>query len=224
MFYSSLTLMAMGCLALALSIIFRLKSRRLNGLPRDLNASVFNRTFNVYDPYPDRIKVVHRFLTILPIIAGLGSILLGLAVWSLAMSGFIVSIFVIIIGLNLIMIAEAPEIYTNSNLFVKAVERNTMFAGGDLKVLQLIKKLAPKLANYYLVLAILFTAFAVTLPYTWNALPSLSTHVVQVIQQSGGSNGIIIAEVIAVILVLNLGLLQFLAFKIKNRMFNYELG
>jgi hypothetical protein len=221
--YSSLTLLAMGCLALALSIIFRLKSRRLDNLPRELNANVFDRTFNVFDPYPVRIKIIHNFLTVLPVIAGVGSIVLAFEVWSLAMSGFLISIFIIIIGLNLIMIAEAPEIYTNSNVFVKAVEKNAKFAEGDLKVLQLVKKLASKLAYYYLGLAVLFTTFSATLQYIWNALPSLLTQIVQAIETAGGSNGILIVEVIAATCILSLGLLQIVAVKIKNRMFSYEI-
>lgn len=222
-FYSSLTLMTMGCLALALSIIFRLRFRRLGSLPRDLDASVFDRTFNVFDPYPVRIKVVHRFLTALPVIAGIGSILLGFMVWSIAASGLIISVFIIIIGLNLIMIEEAPEIYTNSNVFAKAVEKNAKFAGGDLKVLRLIKKLSLKLGRYYLGLAVLFMALSVTLQYVWNALPSLLTRIVHGIEQSSGSNGMVVVEVIAVVFALNLTLLQFVAFKIKNRMFRYKI-
>jgi hypothetical protein len=222
-FYSSLTLIAMGCLTLALSMIFRLESRRLESLPRDLKASVFDRTFNVFDPYPRRVKLIHRFLTVLPVIAGIGSILLSFAVWILATSGLAISIFIIIIGLNLIMIGEAPEIYTNSNVFVKAVEKNAKFAAGDLKVLQLIKKLSLKLAHYYLGLAVLFTALSVALQYVWTALPSFLAQIVHAIKQVGGSNGITVVEIIAVILALNLVLLQFAAFKIKDRMFKYEL-
>jgi hypothetical protein len=222
-FYSSLTLVAMGCLALVLSIIFRLRFRRLEGLPRDLNASVFDRTFNVFDPYPVRIKVAQRFLTALPLIAGIGAILLRFVVWSIAASGLIISVFIIIIGLNLIMIEEAPEIYTNSKVFAKAVEKNVKFAGGDLKVLQLIRKLSLKLARYYLGLAIFFMALSITLQYIWNALPSLLTNIVHAIEQSSGSYGMAIVEVVAVILALNLTLLQFVAFKVKNRMFSYKI-
>lgn len=222
-FYSSLTLMAMGCLALALSIIFRLRFRWLDSLPRDLNASVFDRTFNVFDPYPVRIKVVQRFLTALPVIAGIGAILLSMIVWSFVASGLMMSVFIVIIGLNLIMIEEAPEIYTNTNVFAKAVENNAKFAGGDLKVLQLIKKLSLKLARYYLGLTVLFMALSVTLQYVWNALPSLLTSLVHGIEQSSGSNGMVVVEVIAVVLALNLTLLQLVAFKIKNRMFRYEI-
>jgi hypothetical protein len=222
-FYSSLTLMAMGCLTLAFSIVFRLRFRRLDNLPRNLNAVVFDRTFNVFNPYPVQIKVAQRFLTALPLIAGVGAILLSFIVWSIAASGLIISVFIIIIGLNLIMIEEAPEIYTNSNVFAKAVEKNAKFAGGDLKVLQLIKKLSLKLARYYLGLTVLFLALSVTLQYIWNDLPSLLTRIVHGIEQSSGSNGMIVVEVIAVVLALNLTLLQYVAFKIKNRMFSYKI-
>ena len=222
-FYSSLTLVAMGCLALALSIIFRLRFRRLDNLPRDLKASVFDRTFNVFDPYAARIKVTQRFLTALPLIAGVGAILLSFIVWNIAASGLMLSVFIIIIGLNLIMIEEAPEIFTDSNVFAKAVDNNAKFAGGDLKVFQLIKKLSLKLARYYLGLATLFVALSITLQYIWNELPSLLTRIVHGIEQSSGSNGMIVVEVVAVVFGLNLTLLQYVAYRIKNRMFKYEI-
>jgi len=184
---------------------------------------VFDRTFNVFDPYPDQIKVIHRFLTALPLIAGVGAIGLGFGVWSLLSSGLMLSIFVMIVGLNLIIIAEAPEIYTNSNIFTRAIQNQTKLASGDVKVLRVIRKLAPKLGHYYLALAITFIAFSLALQYIWDSLPSLFAQIANVIAQTSGSNGIGVMQAITIICALSCVLLQFVAFKIKSRMFRYEM-
>jgi len=215
--------MVMGCLALALSIIFWRKSRRLDSLPGDVAPSVFDRTFNVFDPYPDQIKVIHRFLTALPLIAGVGAIGLGFGVWSLLSSGLMLSIFVMIVGLNLIIIAEAPEIYTNSNIFARAIQDHAKLASGDVKVLRVIRKLAPKLGHYYLGLAIIFIVFSVTLQYIWDSLPSLFGQIANAIAQSSGSNGIGVTQALTIVFALSCVFLQFVAFKIKSRMFRYEM-
>jgi len=221
-FYSSLTLIAMGCLALSLSILFRLKFRSLNSLPRNLSATVFSRTFVVFDPYPQQTKVIHDFLLALPFVAFFVTLGLTLALWKMLASGLILSVLAIIVSLNLIVIEEAPELYMNSTLFIGAVQNGTNLANGDLKALQLIRSLAPKLSNYYLGIAIFLITSSIALPYIWTAVPWLFRQLIDLIARSSDSNQIVVLPITVILPALSLFILQLLAFKIKNRIFRHK--
>lgn len=221
-FYSSLSLIAMGGLALGLSVLFRLKFHSLNSLPRNLSASVFSRTFVVFDPYPQQTKVIHHLLLALPFVAFFVTLGLTLALWRMLASGLILSILAIIISLNLIVVEEAPEVYMNSNTFIKAVQNSANFAYGDLKALQILEKLTPKLSNYYLGLAIFLIASSIVLPRIFTAGPWLFGWLVDLIARSGGSNEIAVAPIVIILPALSISILQLLASKVKNKIFRYE--
>jgi len=212
----------MGCLALSLSAIFRLKFHSLNGLPKDLSATVFNRTFIVFNPYPEQNKVIHQFLLALPAIALFATSGLLLGMLEIFTSGFMLSFFAIIIGLNLIGIGEAREVYKNSSTFVKAIQKGTNLATGDLKALQLMKKLTPKLSSYYPGLAVFFITSSITLPYVLTSAPWLFIQSINLMTQFSGFNEIVVLPVTVILFALSLSIVQLLAFKIKNRIFKFE--
>ena len=222
LFYSSLTLVATGCLALSLSILFHLRSRVLNNLPRNLSATVFSRTFTVFDPYPQQTKVVHSLMLALPFVAFFVTVGLTLVVWEILASGLILSVLTLVISLNLIVIEEAPEVYTNSSTFIKAIRSGTSLATGDLKALRLIKNLAAKLSKYYLGLAIFLVTSSVALPYIWIAVPWLFSQLIDLITRSSSPNQIAILPIAVILTALSLLILQLLAFKIKNRIFRHD--
>ena len=221
-FYSSITLFAFGCLALGLSILFRLKSRDLKSLPKNLSATVFNRTFTVFDPYPQHTKVIHSFLLALPFVALFVTIGLTLVMWEILASGLILSVLIIIIGLNLVVIEEAPEAYMNSATFIKAVRSDTNLATGDLKALRLIRDLAPKLSNYYFGLSMVFVMSSIALSYVWTSVPEFLMQLIRLIAQTAGLNEIAVFPATVVLLVLGVSILQLLVLKIKNRIFRFE--
>ena len=221
-FYSSVALFALGCLALGLSILFRSKSRDLNNLPKNLRATVSNRTFVVFNPYPEQTKIIHDFLLALSFVAIFGTLALTFLVWKILTSGLTLSILVIIISLNLIITPEAPEVYTNSNTFIKAIQRGTNLASGDLKALQLIRNLAPKLRNYYLGLSVYFITCSIASLYLWTSAPSFFMQLIHLIAQSSRLNEMVVLPVTLVLLILGVSIVQLLVLRIKNRIFRFE--
>lgn len=222
-FYSSLTLFAMCCLALAISIFLRLKSRAINSLPKDLSANVFDKTFVVFNPYQEHRKIIHSFLSALPLLVGFASAGFALIVWKMLECGLLLSLFILIIGLNLIVMEDAPEVYQSSKTFIKAVQGGTSLGVGDLKVFQLIKKLMPKLSNYYLGLSILFIASSVMLPYIWSSALWFFAQFIGLILQVSAPTGIISYLVAAFLLALTLVAIQISASAVKNKLLSYTM-
>jgi uncharacterized membrane protein len=192
-------------------------------LSQDPFATVFDRTFNIFDPYPPQRKLVYRFLSVLMVVAiGVSFALLPLLMTVIA-SGFGLSAFIMIVGLNLVVIEEAPDVYEQSGTFCKVVQSGTQFADGDLKVLRLIRKLSPKLSKYFIGLSALFFGFAVTLPFLATSVPWLFNRLVDSIMRSSGMNGILVMEAVGAVLGVNLGLLHLFAYWVKGKMFRYEI-
>jgi len=199
-----------------------LKSRDLKSLPKNLFATVFNRTFTVFDPYPQHTKVIHSFLLALPFVALFVTIGLTLVIWEILASGLILSLLIIIIGLNLIVIEEAPEVYMNSATFIKAVRSGTDLATGDLKALRLIRDLAAKLSNYYFGLSTVFVMSSIVLPYVWTSVPGFFMQLVRLVTQTAGLSEIAVFPATVVLLVVGVSILQLLVLRIKNRIFRFE--
>jgi hypothetical protein len=221
-FYASTTLFAMGIAALVMSLLFRQRCRTLNSLPKDLSATVFSQTFVIFDPHPAQKKVIHRFLGLLPFVGLVTSLAAIMAVWTMLTDGLLIILFIFIIGLNMIVIEEAPEVYRAAQAFIKAVQKNSDFAKGDLKVLRVVQRLAPKICNYYLGLAAFFVTASVALPYLWEAMPSFATWAGNSLTLIGGLNGQVF-QLVTILFLLNIGILQFVAFKVKSRIFRYEI-
>jgi hypothetical protein len=222
-FYSSVTLASLACASLVLAVFFRKKSRDLNGLSTELTASVFNRTYVVFDPYPDQRKVIHRFLTALPLAVGAITGGMLLLVWETLTSGLFLSFVLIIISLNMIILEETPEVYMNTGVFIKAIQTGATMAPGDLRVLQLTKKVATKLSKYYLVLFMFFVVCSFLLPYA--AAPAFQGWLIFVefllqLSQPAGFTGWLM---VGILLAIGYVIICFSLSKIKSRLFRYEL-
>lgn len=218
-FYSSLTLFAMCCLALAISIFLRLKSRAINSLPKNLSANVFNKTFVVFNPYQEHRKIIHSFLLVFPIVVFFAS--MGLILWKILEYGLLLSFFTLIIGINLIVMEGASDAYQNSKTFIKAIQGGTSLGVGDLKVFKMIKKVMPKLSNYYLGLSIFFVASAVMLPYIWSSMLWFLAWFIDLILQVSAPTGVMSWQVAVFLFALILVAIQIFASAVKNKLLSH---
>jgi len=217
LFYSSLTLFVMGCSALVLFLFFRLKYQRMNSYPKNLSANVFDKTFNVLDPYPERRKIIHSFLSAVPLIAFFASLAFAILLWKVFEYGLLLSLFILIVCLNLMLTEVASETYQTTGILIKAVRKRADLATGDIKAFQTLKNALPKLSNYYLALSILFLVFAATLDYIWSSLLLFFSQIIGLILEVSAATGIIAYQVAVLIFALIVVLIQIFAWKIKNK-------
>jgi hypothetical protein len=211
LFYSSLTLFAMSCLTLVLFVSFRLKYHRISNLPKNLSANVFDKTFNVLNPYSEPRKIFHNFLSVLPIIPIILSIVSTAFLWKILEYGLLLSLVIIIVCLNLMLTEVASETYQTTVILIKAVRKRTELVTDDIKAFQTLKNALPKLSNYYLALSILFLVFAATLGYIWSSLLLFFSQVIGLILELSATTGIIAYQVAVLIFALIVVLIQIFA-------------
>lgn len=167
--YASSTLVALGSIALALAFSLRLRLSKLKSLSKNSKASVFNKSFVVFDPY-EKTTIFHRLLTLLPfvpLVLGFGAAALFLVIIN---SGLLLTLLVLIMALGLIVLEELPEVYVESKALIRAIQGGSSLGVGDVKLLQLTKKLLPRLSFYYLVLSVFLFALAVVLPIVFSSV------------------------------------------------------
>jgi small-conductance mechanosensitive channel len=217
LFYSPLTLFAMGCLALVLFLFFRSKYHEMNSYPKNLSANIFNKTFNVLDPYPERRKIIHSFLSAVPLIAFFASLAFAILLWKVFEYGLLSSFFILIVCLNLMLMDVVSEIYQITKISIKAIRSETSLGVGDIKAIQVLKRALPRLSNYYLVLSILFFVFAAMSGYIWSSLLLFFSQFIGLILEVSATTGIIAYQVAVLIFALIVVLIQFFAWRIKNK-------
>jgi len=216
----------MSCSTLALAVLFRLKHRRVNSLLENLSASVSDRTFNVFNPYPKSRKMIHSFLTVLNIITVLAPWFLAplvLKIYGMSPGGFW-SFILLFFCLHLMFMDLASDIYQTSKNFFKAVHDKADWGVGDLEVIQRLKRIMPRLSNYYLVLSILFLMFAVTLDHIWSSLLWLLFQPIGLILEVSKATGVIGWEVAGILFAVMLVFGITLSWKIKNIVLSYIMG
>jgi hypothetical protein len=216
-FYSSLTLSGMGCLALILSLLFRLKSHKINSLSTNLLANTFSKTFNVLDPYGEKIKVIHKLLFLLPLLLTIVLLFSFIALLKIIEYGLFLSFLIIIVGLNLMLIDVFSEVYQDANIFIKAVDAKADLGVGDVKAFQILKSAIPKLSNYHLILSIFFFIFALTIGYIWSSLLWLFSYLVNLIFEIGAPTGFVAYAVVTLIFVSIVAIIQILVNRVKNK-------
>jgi preprotein translocase subunit SecG len=215
-FYSSLTLFGMGCLALILSLVFRLKSHKINSLSTNLMANTFSKTFNVLDPYGKK-KVIHELLFLLPILLTIVFLFSFIVLLKIIEYGLFLSFLIIIVGLNLMLIDVFSDVYQDANIFVKAVNAKAHLGVGDVKAFQILKNAVPKLSNYHLILSIFFFILALTLGYIWSSLLWLFSYLVSLILEIGAPTGFVAYAVVTLIFVSIVAVIQILVNRAKNK-------
>jgi len=214
----------MGCLTLVLSILFRLKHHRMNRLPRKFSANIFDKTFSVFNPYSERRKVIHNFLSALPLMVFLICLVLVPFAWKAFESGLLLSLVLLIICLNLMLIEVASETYQNAKIFIKAFNNKADLGVGDLKVFQILERVMPKLSNYYLALSFLFLTFAATLVYIWSSFLWFFAQFAGLILEVSGSTGIVSFQVAVVLFASVIVVIQIFIWKIKSKFLSHLLG
>lgn len=215
--YSSLTLFAMSCLTLAFSILLRLKYYRLNSFPKNLSANIFDRTFNVLDPYSESRKIIHRFLSAVLLIPFFASLVSVILFWKILESGLLLSLVIVIVCLNLILPEIVAEAYQNVKIIIKAVEGKVDFGVGDIKAFQTLKNALPKLSDYYLALSILFFAFAATFSYIWGSIIWFFTQFSGFLLEISAKTGPMGFQVALFVFALIIVIIQIFVLKIKNK-------
>jgi len=223
LFYSSLTLFAMGCLTLILFILLRLRHHKMNSLPKNLSANIFNKTFNVLNPYPEHRKIIHSFLSTLPFIPFITSFVFIVFLLKMFESGLLLSTVIIIVCLNLMLIDVAAETHEDAGVLIEAVHGECDLGVGDVKAFQTVKKALPRLSNYYLVLAILFFAFAATLNYIWSSILWILTQIVGLILELSATTGVIAYPVAVFLFAIIIVSIQIIIVIIKNKFLRYVI-
>lgn len=223
LFYSSLTLLAMGCLTLVLSASLRLKHYRIDSLPKNLSASIFDKTFNVLNPYSEHGKIIHNFLSALPLIPVFVSVVFFVFLLKILEYGLLLSLVIIIVCLNLMLTDVASETYQNTEIFIKAVHKRADLGVGDIKAFQTLKNALPKLSNYYLALSILFLIFAATLGYIWSSLSWVLTQVAGLISEISATNGFVAYQVAVFLFALIIAIVQIFVLKVKDKFLSYVI-
>lgn len=167
-------LLVMGGVSLAFSLFFYLKSRAMKRLPSKLAPEVFDKTFNVFNPFPEQRRIFHSFaffMLLSPLVVFSWTFLLVFVLLLKVLeAGLILGAVIFTLSLGLMMTGEAYEIGQNANPMGKAIMAGTSLALGDLAVLSLIKEDLRKFSIYYLLLAIGFFASFWVLPYAFPAL------------------------------------------------------
>lgn len=231
LFYSSMTLLAMACLTLVLSILLRRQHRRMNSLPKNLTVSIYDKTFNVFNPYPKRRKLIHElgftsikhtlFFEWLPAVTFLICVAFILFMQRIVESGLLLSLFVLFFCLNLMLTEIVSEAYKSAEIFIKAVQDKASLGAGDIKVSQILKQSLPKLSNYYLVLSVLFMTFAATLGYFWHSLLWFFARVIGVFWEVSSLAGDARFQVVVILFFLLVVIIQVFASKIKRKVLSH---
>jgi hypothetical protein len=165
---ASSTLVVMGSVAAALAISLRLRLKKLKSLSKNSGASVFNKTFVVFDPYEQK-TIFQRLLTLLPfvpLVFGFGAAALLLVIID---SGLLLTLIVLIVALGLIIVEELPEVYAESKILIEEIQAGSSLGVGDVKLIQATKKLLPRLSFYYVGLSAFLCVSAAVLPIVWSS-------------------------------------------------------
>lgn len=109
----------------------------------------------------------HSFLSLLPplpFICGLGLAGLFLAIIN---TGFLAMFGALILALGLIFVEELSEGYDVSKLLISAIQEKLSFGVGDIRLVNVTKKLLPRLSYYYVGVSAILLSLAIGLPYIW---------------------------------------------------------
>jgi hypothetical protein len=219
--YASATLVASGSIALALAVFLRVRLNKLVGLSKNSEASVFDKTFVVFDPY-EKITIFHRLLSLLPfvpLIIGFGA---GLLFLMIIESGLLLTSLVLIMALGLIVVEELPEVYAESKTLIKAIQGGSSLGIGDIRLLQVTKKIMPRLSSYYVGLSAFLFAFAAVLPIVWSSALWYFALSIGLFLQTSKAAGPASWMIVLVLLGLAIAAFIFLATMAKSRIFGHK--
>jgi hypothetical protein len=220
--YASAALAAMGVVASVLAFVFRMRLRKLTAVSRNAEATVFNRTFMVFDPY-EKKTILHRFLPLLIMMPFIGAMALGMMLLLLVSSGLLLALLVVVVSVGLMTVGESFEAYTESKLLIRAMKNGDRLGMGDMRLLEVVKMILPRLTFYYVVLAVFLFVLAAVFPFAWTDVllysVMLFSFAIQVGSIGGPAGWMASLGLYALIIV---GLLVLVTL-VKNRLFGYRL-
>jgi hypothetical protein len=167
--YASSALVVAGSIALALSVFFHFRFKKLERLSMNSAATVFNKMFSVVDPYGQK-TIFHRFLALMPFVPLIGGFAAAVLFLVIIESGLLLTLLVVMLALTLILVEESPEAYAESKLLLEAIENRSNLGVGDIKLLHVTRRLLPRLRVYYLGLSVFLLTLAAVLPFVWASL------------------------------------------------------
>jgi hypothetical protein len=222
--YASVALAAMGVIALALAFVFRRRFRRLSAVSGCSEATVFHRTFMVFDPYEKKKTVFHRFLPLMMAVPIVGCMVLAMMLFFAIGSGLLLALLVVVVGLSLMTVEESVESYSESKLLINAIENGSNLGVGDVRLLNFMKMLLPRLIYYYVALAVFMFISATAFPIVWSNILLYFAQLFGFVLQVSGVLGpagwfvclILYGSIIAVLYVA--------AASVKDRLFGFRFG
>lgn len=220
--YSCAAMTAFGIASAILSLEFHAKMKSLGGLPRDLEAQVFDKEFAVYDPYSPSRRVAHRFLTLLPFVTMFTAFGTALFLLAAIQNGFLLTLGLVIVALATMNVEEAEEAYQNSKILVKALKAGDKMGLGDLRLLAMTKQILPRIIRYFSGLTALFGVMIVVLLYFLSPLFWVFSEYIAFVLRISGTAGAFGYTIACFIVALTFFFLQFLASLAKRRILNLQ--
>lgn len=217
--------LVVSLISLAFSLVLYVKSRTLKKVSKGLAPTVFNITFNVFDPYSERSRTVRSdlfFYLFSPLTAFLWAFIITFVLLlPIIEAGLVGDLAIFILCLGPMMIDEGTEVYSCANTLTKAVARHTSFGQGDISILLILKKTIGRMSAYYLLLSVLFAALFLAMPYAFPAVMLAYSQFISLIMY--GTIGIpVIAPLVAVALFVLFWLAIFEAAKrVKVALFGF---
>jgi hypothetical protein len=162
-------LLVMSIISLGLSVVFYMKSCRVRKeIPKDLTTSIFSRTFNIFNPFPEHRRIYHSYLFFIffsPLIAFTWTFIIVFIVFmQVLQAGLLLGLVIFLLCLGLLMVGEATEIYSTVGTLVKAAKNKRRFGQGDIEILSIVRNSLGRLGAYYFILSIMFIGLFFTLP------------------------------------------------------------
>lgn len=163
---SSIVLVAMGMISLFVSFVLYRKSRAVAKFPKSLSPTIFNKTFSVFDPFPEGRTVIHGHLELVILLIVYTTFLVfTFVVVKVFENGLLLSSVTLVICLGLLMVDEVLEVNKNANVFINAVSKGAKFGKGDMNVLFFLNEALPRLSVYYLSLGVALFVFSIAVPF-----------------------------------------------------------
>lgn len=221
---SELVLVAMGFFSLGFYLSLRLKALAIRKLG-NLSVNVFDKTFNIFDPFPDRTRIIQSsVVAALPFFTLFAAIILSFVVMAkIIEAGLLLASLIFVICAALMMLEGVFEIYSNANVFAGAVKKGAGLGEGDLTVLSIVRETLPKLKMYYLALAIVFFASSVMLPYVLPGVVFVFVTFVTAPIELVSSQGVLAIYYPVLLLVVAIVTFQFTADKIRSKILGLPL-
>jgi hypothetical protein len=222
--YASVALAAMGVIALALAFVFRRRFRRLTAVSGGSEATVFHRSFIVFDPYEKKKTIFHRFLPLMMTVPIIGCMVLAMMLFFAMGSGLLLALLVVVVGLSLMTVGESVESYSESKLLINAIENGSNLGVGDVRLLNFMKTLLPRLIYYYVALAVLMFVSATAFPIVWSNILPYSAQLFGFVLQVSGVLGVAGWFVCLILYGSIIATLYVVATSVKNRLFGFHIG